>query len=69
MDMDGAMDMGADEPLPEDQYPPTYFSHSEHRALLFTHISLMVLGWVVMLPLGKLAVWLEGFKTLLGRLG
>ena len=54
MDMDGGMDMSADQPPPtDDEYPPSYFSHSEHRAVLFTHIALMVLGWVVILPLGE----------------
>lgn len=54
MDMGGGMDMSADQPLPDDQYPPTYFSHSEHRGVLLAHIGLMILGWVVMLPLGEL---------------
>lgn len=57
MDMGESMDMSADQPLPDDQYPPTYFSHSEHRGVLLTHIGLMVLGWVVVLPLGELNAW------------
>lgn len=56
MDMGGGTDKSADQPLPDDQYPPTYFNHSEHRGVLLTHISLMVLGWVVMLPLGELSM-------------
>lgn len=54
MDMGGSMDMSADQPLPDDQYPPTYFSHSEHRGVLLAHIGLMILGWVVMLPLATM---------------
>ncbi|KUI52520.1 hypothetical protein VP1G_10440 [Cytospora mali] len=46
--------MTADQPLPDDQYPSTYFSHSEHRGVLLTHISLMVLGWVFVLPLATM---------------
>lgn len=57
MDVGGGMDMSADQPLPDDQYPPTYFSHSEHRGVLLTHIGLMVLGWVVVLPLGESSGW------------
>ncbi|KAK8117853.1 uncharacterized protein PG998_006134 [Apiospora kogelbergensis] len=34
-----------------DSYPPTYFSHPEHRAVMYAHIVLMVLGWVVVLPI------------------
>jgi len=34
-------------------YPPTYFSHPEHRGLIYTHIALMVLSWVIVLPVGK----------------
>jgi len=45
----------ADTPLPEDQYPPTYFALPDHRATVYAHIGLMVLGWVFMLPAGKLA--------------
>lgn len=53
-DMDGAMDTGASQPetnAPE--YPPNYFSHPEYRGTLVAHIALMVLGWVVVLPLGE----------------
>ncbi len=54
--MDG-MDMkpsDADKPLPEDQYPPTYFSHPDHKAAIWAHIAVMVLAWVFALPAGKL---------------
>ncbi|KAK0714338.1 hypothetical protein B0T21DRAFT_387060 [Apiosordaria backusii] len=40
----------ADKPLPEDQYPPTYFTHPDHKAVIYGHIVLMVLSWVFVLP-------------------
>lgn len=40
----------ADKPLPEDQYPPTYFALADHRAAIYGHIALMVLAWVFVLP-------------------
>ncbi|KAK4240750.1 hypothetical protein C8A03DRAFT_31138 [Achaetomium macrosporum] len=47
----GGMKMtDADKPLPEDQYPPTYFAHPDHRAAVYGHIALMVLAWVFALP-------------------
>ncbi|KAK3906242.1 hypothetical protein C8A05DRAFT_11981 [Staphylotrichum tortipilum] len=39
-----------DAPLPEDQYPPTYFAHPEHKAAIYGHIAVMVLAWVFALP-------------------
>ncbi|KAH9904573.1 hypothetical protein F4778DRAFT_770469 [Xylariomycetidae sp. FL2044] len=45
------MDMGTEEPKPdEDSYPPTYFSHPEHQAVIYAHIALMVIGWIFVLP-------------------
>lgn len=53
-DMDGAMEIGAQQPDEAAQeYPPNYFSHPEHRGILVAHIALMVLGWVFVLPLGE----------------
>lgn len=50
----GGMEMtDADKPLPEDQYPPTYFAHPDHKAAIYAHIALMVLGWVFVLTAGK----------------
>jgi hypothetical protein len=50
----GGMKMtDADQPLPEDQYPPTYFAHPDHKAAIYGHIALMVLAWVFALPAGK----------------
>ncbi|KAL2172303.1 hypothetical protein VTG60DRAFT_6681 [Thermothelomyces hinnuleus] len=47
----GGMEMtDADKPLPEDQYPPTYFAHPDHKVAIYGHIALMVLGWVFALP-------------------
>ncbi|KAK4099889.1 hypothetical protein N658DRAFT_497868 [Parathielavia hyrcaniae] len=47
----GGMKMGdADKPLPEDQYLSTYFAHPDHKAVIYGHIALMVLGWVFALP-------------------
>ncbi|KAK4173440.1 hypothetical protein QBC36DRAFT_348759 [Triangularia setosa] len=40
----------ADKPLPEDQYPPTYFTHPDHKAAIYGHIALMVLSWLFVLP-------------------
>lgn len=60
-DMNMGTDMGsmgadspADQPRPEDQYPPSYFALDEHRAVIYGHIGLMVIAWVFMLPVGKL---------------
>ncbi|KAK2610336.1 hypothetical protein N8I77_003779 [Diaporthe amygdali] len=53
--MDGAMDMGAQQPdSGASDYPPNYFSHPEYRGTLVAHIALMVLGWVFVLPLATM---------------
>lgn len=64
MDMYTGADMSivVSEPQPEVEYPPSYFSHPEHRGVLLAHIGLMVLAWVIVLPLGKSNVL--GRKTL-----
>jgi hypothetical protein len=54
MDMTMGASTSADEPLPDDQYAPTYFSLGEHTAAIYGHIGLMVAAWVFMLPVGKL---------------
>lgn len=52
--MEGAMNMSAQQPGNDTQdYPPSYFSHPEHRGTLVAHVALMVLGWVFVLPLGE----------------
>lgn len=53
MDMGDATGAAADEPMPNSDLPPSYFSHSEHRRLLVAHIGLMIIAWVFILPLGK----------------
>lgn len=53
MHMGSDMSIGVDEPQPEVEYPPSYFSHPDHRGVLLAHIGLMVLAWVMILPLGK----------------
>lgn len=34
--------------------PNTYFNYGEHSGLLFTHILLMTVDWVFVLPIGEL---------------
>lgn len=36
------------------EYPPTYFAHTEHAGLMYAHIVLMVMSWIVFLPVGML---------------
>jgi hypothetical protein len=56
MDMDMAMS-GVDLPLNSTSYnetmevPINYFRHEEYSYLILTHIALMVIGWVFVLPL------------------
>jgi hypothetical protein len=33
--------------------PPNYFTHPEHRGLMYAHIGLMTLAWVFVLPVGE----------------
>jgi hypothetical protein len=39
---------------PQDDYPPSYFSHPDHAGLMYGHISVMVIAWVFVLPVGML---------------
>lgn len=32
---------------------PSYWGHPEHVSLMYAHIFLMVLAWVILLPVGK----------------
>lgn len=41
------------EQMNESEYPPTYFSHPEYAGLIYAHIVLMSLAWIIILPLGK----------------
>lgn len=52
MNMEGAMPMTANESLPALDLPPSYVHHPEYRGILLTHIALMTLAWVFVLPLG-----------------
>ncbi|KAK4124153.1 hypothetical protein N657DRAFT_378710 [Parathielavia appendiculata] len=66
----GGMKMGdADRPLPEDQYPPTYFAHPDHKAVIYGHIALMVLGWVFALPAAVMLSLARSRYTLLMQFG
>jgi len=51
------MDMSAHDaaqPQPQnDGQPRSYWSLSEHVALMYWHIGLEILAWVVILPVGK----------------
>ena len=54
MGMDMGMDTTVDQARPDEgDYPPTYFTHPEHRGAIYAHIALMVVSWVFMLPVGK----------------
>lgn len=46
-----SMSMPNMEPMPD---IPSYFSHPEHSGLMYAHIVLMVISWVILMPLGKL---------------
>lgn len=59
-------DMGAhDAPQPhveDDGRPRSYWSLSEHAALMYWHIALEMLAWVVILPVGKSSKLLNVFQ-------
>jgi hypothetical protein len=55
MDMDMGASNGTDTPPSEGEYPPTYFALDEHTAAIYGHIALMVIGWVFVLPVGKIS--------------
>ena len=52
------MDMGDPSPrptisaAPNDAEPESYFQYGEHSGLVLTHIFLMTIAWVFMLPIG-----------------
>lgn len=33
--------------------PPSYFDLADHAAAMYAHITLMVVAWVLVLPLGR----------------
>ena len=54
MDMDGGDGAADYEPEPEvDLSRMSYFAYPEHKASIYAHIMLMVLGWAVVLPICK----------------
>ena len=54
MDMDGGDGAADHEPEPEvDLSQMSYFVYPEHKASIYAHIVLMVLGWAVVLPICK----------------
>ena len=54
---DGDMDMGAHDAgqpqTQDDGQPRSYWSLSEHAALMYWHVALEIVAWVVILPVGK----------------
>jgi hypothetical protein len=54
MDMGMSIPEPVATPVPADSFVPNYFAHSEHRGLMYAHISLMTLSWMFVLPVGKL---------------
>lgn len=68
--LEGLEGMGQDQQ--DSEYPPTYFAHPEHANVLYAHIALMTLAWVVFLPVGMYSMLqtgllpvFPGFKGLL----
>jgi hypothetical protein len=52
---DASMDMhSTSQPVEGSQSPGSYWSLSEHANLMYWHIGLEILAWVVILPIGKL---------------
>ena len=45
---------GSDKLKDETEYPATYFAHPDHIGVIYSHIALMVVAWVFVLPVGKL---------------
>ena len=45
-------------------YADSYFSHSEHAALIYTHIAFMVVAWVFILPIGRFLFAVRYFAPL-----
>lgn len=45
--------------------PSTYFNYGEHSGLMFTHILLMTIGWVFVLPIGEFTTTIRGLSHLL----
>ena len=58
----GPMDMSKpDAPRPQvqdDAQPQSYWSLSEHAALMYWHVTLEVIAWIIILPVGGLPMLL-----------
>jgi hypothetical protein len=53
----GSMDMGAHNAAKaqaQDEGPRSYWSLSEHATLMYWHIALEIVAWLVVLPVGEL---------------
>lgn len=63
---DEHMDMSAHESssskVEYDGAPGSYWSLTEHSTLMYWHVGLEILTWVVILPIGKLKVYVLGVK-------
>ncbi|KAH8887067.1 hypothetical protein GQ53DRAFT_657150 [Thozetella sp. PMI_491] len=61
-------EMGApSQPLPEDQYAPTYFAHPDYRGTILAHIALMVVAWVLLLPVAVMLSLARSRYTLVSQ--
>ena len=55
--------------LPNSNATPTgasessYFAHTDHRALILSHIGLMVVAWFFVLPIGKILLGAQFLVT------
>ena len=60
MDMHTGMSKNTSEPavvnLDDEPAMISYFSYADHKNLIYAHIGLMVVAWVIVLPLGKCRV-------------
>ncbi|KIL94460.1 hypothetical protein FAVG1_03024 [Fusarium avenaceum] len=50
VDMTKRHGVNTTQPPKDEHYSDTYFSHTQHNGLIYTHIALMVLSWVFLLP-------------------
>ncbi|KAH8657264.1 hypothetical protein BGZ61DRAFT_371541 [Ilyonectria robusta] len=54
----------ADKPKDDSEYPPTYFAHLDHVGVIYTHIALMVIAWVFVLPVAVMLALARSRYTL-----
>ncbi|KAF4453746.1 hypothetical protein F53441_3639 [Fusarium austroafricanum] len=68
-----SMDMGmghgtnTTQRLKDQHYPDTYFAHTEHTGVIYTHIALMTLSWVFILPIAVMFSLVNSRFTLLAQ--